>query len=277
MAITLLINYARSGGTILSKCLAAMPDVVLLSEVHPQKCAITSVKEQALAWYNIELISDNYLEAVLELHEICQEKNKHLVIRDWTFYDFTPHAINEFKAAKRFQALELLQEKIEIKPIAFVRDAIDIWISRWKPPHFFPHYESYIEILLDSKIPIFKYENFCQDTKKTIKSICKAGFIPYSPAYKNYPVQKNVTGDNTSGYLSRGKSNVIIQNLKRRQLSLGEIKSLQRNKSMQISNQLLGYPADYYQSELEDSSGFFLLELKCWVGKIRGAKAKDLY
>ena len=69
MSVGLMVCYARSGGTILNRCLGCLPGVVMLSEVTPlvdQSPAggePRTVKDQARQWYGIELQSHGFTES----------------------------------------------------------------------------------------------------------------------------------------------------------------------------------------------------------------------
>ncbi len=276
MSIALILNYARSGGTLLSKCLASMPETVLISEVHPSKCAVSTIQEQAKQWYDIDLKNEAYLPAVLELYSICQQKNKQLIIRDWTFFDFTPHTVNNFTVSQQFSALELLNTtSIPIKSIAFIRDPIDVWISRWKPPKFFFFYKKYIEKLSNKSIPIFKYEDFCKAPHKELKIICKHLSIKYSEAFQNYNLQQNVTGDNLTAHTSRGEKAGQISVLKRKQIAKREISWLHQNTDLQAISQMTAYSPNYFARSIENKHPSLLINTKYFLKKALQIKPKD--
>ena len=104
MAVIVMICYARSGGTVLNKCLGSLPNVVMLSEVSPigggwgkeGPDSFTTVKEQAKNWYQIELSSDDFVENIVELEKFCNDNKLYLVVRDWSFINFMPHEYNNF-------------------------------------------------------------------------------------------------------------------------------------------------------------------------------------
>ncbi len=82
--VTVMLCYARSGGTVLNQCLGSLPDTVVISEVNPlgggsgardQKPSRT-VREQALNWYGIELRTENFADCVVELEKHCIANGK---------------------------------------------------------------------------------------------------------------------------------------------------------------------------------------------------------
>jgi hypothetical protein len=277
MSIVLIINYSRSGGTILSKCLGSLDDTVVISEVNPHLCAKYSVREQAKRWYNIDLKHDNYLDSVLELYQICININKRLIIRDWTFIDFTPSSLNNFTPSGKLSNMALLKKEVDVQAVGFIRDAIDIWISRWMPPNFFPYYKNYINALTTTNIPLFKYEDFCEDPELILKKICFETGLNFSESYKNYIEFNNTTGDNTSPIVSRGGKNKVITSLKRKKIPRSIIKELNGNSDMIEINKIMKYPTNYFDREIDDKGNIFLLELKHHVKKILKIPTRDQY
>lgn len=277
MSIILMINYARSGGTILSKCLASLENTVLISEVNPKANALYSIQEQSLKWYNIKLKQNNYIKAVLELYEICNKKNKKLIIRDWTFIDFTPCHQNNFSPSYKLSHLEMLKKETEVIPFCFIRDAIDIWISRWMPPHFFPHYKKYVEAALNANLPLYKFEDFCEEPESLLKAICNQTSLDYSENYKNYIHYNNITGDNTAPLISRGQEQKLIYPLKRKNIPTAEIKKVNGNTDMIEANKIAGYSLNYFDKPIDRSRNILLNELKFRIRRALSIPPKDLY
>jgi len=203
MAVVVMIVFARSGGTVLNQCLGSLPDVVIMSEVNPLgggwgergTNSLTSVKDQAKYWYQIELKSDGFLDSVLELEQICTDTKRQLILRDWAFSNFMPHSVNNFDPPNKLLTMEALSGKCDLLPFVFIRDAIDVWISRGVPPadEFFKRYLKYVEKV--SKFPVFKYEDFCHHPADLIQRICDYSGITYSESWRNYQYFRTVHGD----------------------------------------------------------------------------------
>ena len=107
--IRLIHNLPRSGGTIISKCLGAQKDVILLSEIHPEGILISKKIGkgidnpsfdpifQSQKWNNLfkkdeydKICKSNFkfeekIDFILDKAELT---NKKLIIRDWAFADF---------------------------------------------------------------------------------------------------------------------------------------------------------------------------------------------
>ena len=105
--IRLIHNLPRSGGTIISKCLAAQKDTILLSEIHPNGIEIRKKMGldpidfdpifQFQIWNNLfekdeykKISNSDYkFEKKIDLiYEKTESLNKKLVIRDWAFADY---------------------------------------------------------------------------------------------------------------------------------------------------------------------------------------------
>ncbi len=266
MSVILMICYARSGGTVLNRCLGGLPNTVVMSEVNPLgggsgkgPVALRTIKQQAKAWYGINLKSDGFENSAVELNNICKEQQKRLIIRDWPFVNFNPLPNNNQNPPNKLLALETLTEKCELKPFAFVRNAIDVWISRnVSLEEFSGPYLRYVKEILKYEIPILKYEDFCKNPDKTIKSICDYAGLEYSDSYKNYTSFQNVNGDVQVSEHSRGIKQKEIKPLPRRRISRKKIKEVECNADMIQANELLGYSTSYHDTPLE----------KTWIEKI---------
>ena len=184
MSVVVMMCFARSGGTLLNQCLGCLPQVVVLSEVHPLGGGrgrgpvwFDTVKDQAREWYQIDVKSDNFAEGVQELEQICELTARQLVVREWTFINFMPYENNGWNPPNRLLTLEALEKKCEVIPFAFVRDSIDVWISHGSPAadDFFEQYLRYVETLCAKKIPIFKYEDFCKNPAVILRDLCGYG------------------------------------------------------------------------------------------------------
>ena len=142
--IRILHNMARSGGTIISRCLGCMKDVILLSEIHPFAKRVASQfgnqfdpLHQAQAWFDlfsqdevIELQNSNlsYAQTIKLIHDRVQAQNKILVLRDWTHLDFTGVPFIT-KPTYSFNQVAFLQDDFQILNTAIVRHPIDQWLS----------------------------------------------------------------------------------------------------------------------------------------------------
>lgn len=247
--IVVMLSYARSGGTLLNRCIASLSGTFVLSEMSvealcPNSCS--TIKDQAKEWYGLDLKSEGFVENINEIYEYCISKNLTLVIRDWTFGSFVPSKYNNFKPSKSLATLGAISESFPVISFAFVRNAIDIWLSLNASPRTF--YDKNLEFLyeftkclIDKKIKLFRYEDFCNDPVQEMKKICNYTGINYSDLFLNYTDFKNVTGDTDLPGHSRGIESGKIGLLPRREsydLYLDEINSKTRANKI---NKILKY------------------------------------
>jgi hypothetical protein len=255
--VTVMLCFARSGGTVLNKCLGCLPDVVILSEVNPLggswgkrgKDSLTTVKAQAEGWYGIDLDSDenDFAGCVVELSQKC----KHLILRDWSFVNFFPNMgmtlIDdkiELEPPNKFLILDELEGKCDVKPFAFVRDGIDVYLSRGGKLHQFAEvYLNYINELVRLEIPVCRYEDFCVAPDSILKDICAYADLPYTDVLTQYPEFTKVHGDILQS--SRGMKQGKIAPLERIKVSNHIIADMNDCVNLQLANKLLGYPISY--------------------------------
>jgi len=255
MSIILMICFARSGGTILNKALASLPNIVMLSEVNPLgggwgeagPDSYSTVYEQALHWYGIQLKNKKFKESIIELNKFCEEHGKKLLIRDWSFVNFVGHEYNNFTPPKRLLTYEEISE-LNPKIFVFVRDSIDVWISRGTPDveQFFEEYLDYVKAVKNLNVPIFKHENFTRNPRSTLKEICNTLGLEYKDVIETCINYKNVNGDVQIKEGSRGAKQRKIKPLARKIISVENISQLDKCHKMVEANKLLRYPTTYY-------------------------------
>lgn len=227
--VVVMLAYARSGGTLLNRCIASIPGTLVLSEINiealcPNSCS--TIKDQAKKWYGLDLKSDGFIENIKEVYEYCLSNNLTLVIRDWTFGSFVPSRYNNFNPSKSLLTLEMISRSFPVVSFAFVRNAIDVWLSLNASPRTFydknlEFLHEFVKCLVDKKIKIFKYEDFCSNPAQEIRKICDYIGVNYDDVFLNYADFKNVTGDTDLPGSSRG-------------IKKGEIGSLPRRKSFKL-------------------------------------------
>lgn len=263
MPIIVMICFARSGGTILNKCLGSLPNVLMITETSPLisdsnggDVGIGTIKGQAKKYYQIDLKSNDFGEAALELSQIAAERGCQLVIRDWSYSGFFSFGKKHSTPPNKLVTLEVLEKKCKVVPFCFARDAIDIWISLTKRlpiemETFFTQYLQYIQAIKARNIAVFKYEDFVRNHQQSIRQICRHTGLEFSDSWKNYISHDKVTGDTQFDPFSRGRKAGIIRPIPRRRLPKKRIAELNLSDSMIRANELLGYPTSYYDVERE--------------------------
>ena len=252
---------------MLNRCLACLPNVLVLSEVNPLGCGgdqpgppETDIQRQAREWFGLDPKGTSFSEVIGDLCRQAAARQHQLIVRDWTYVNFFPSELNGNNPPYRFLTREELEringeedgnassnDPSDLKVFALTRDAIDVWISRNTPPatEFFPHYLRYAERLVAENIPRFKYEAFCASPGRALQDICRATGLPYDESWRSFPTYTNVYGDSHPGKKSRGFSEAEIISLPRKKIGLLKVKEVNACAEMVEANRLLGYPAEY--------------------------------
>jgi hypothetical protein len=209
--IAVLHSLARSGGTLVSKCVACMPNLVLLSEIHPRH-AFFDPLTQAHEWYGLldreelaELQQNGqpaYLAGIRLIHDRCTALGKKLVIRDWTHVDFTPGPYPVHPSLQLYQA-NVLREHFTVRQIALVRDPLDSYLSLVQLLDYRGRldvltYLKGVRVFADAAAAVgfVRYEDFCADPSAVLETICSALNLDYDESYSERFVHySGITGD----------------------------------------------------------------------------------
>ncbi|NOZ34219.1 MAG: hypothetical protein GXO80_02850 [Chlorobi bacterium] len=261
--IVLMLNYARSGGTLLNKCLASLPDVVMLSEVNPlgggsgsnPKVSTSTIKDQLKAWYSIDIKSNTFKGQIQELHNYCEQNNKNLIIRDWSFVNFSKfEKYNQNSPPNKFLILEELKD-FDLKIFGFIRDSIDVWLSRgyYNVDEFYGEYVNYIDELIKVGCPIFKYEDFVKHPQEQLKKIGEEVGVAFSNIFDTCLDYDKLNGDVQNKNKSRGIKQQQIKILPRKKINSEKITEINQCEKMKMVNAKFGYPVTYYNSFWKDT------------------------
>ena len=218
--IRLIHNLPRSGGTIISKCLGAQKDVMLLSEIHPEGILISKKMGvlssnfdpifQSQTWNNLfekdeyKKITNSNLKFVEKIDLILEKTelaNKKLIIRDWAFADFFGKPFIE--PSYKNSLFEILSKKYNILNLYIIRHPLKLYEScfnnlgffrrEYNTDFFIKGYKNYF--LNASKNNIFVFENFILEPEKSLKSMCSTLKIDYDKNYLNKLKDIHLTGD----------------------------------------------------------------------------------
>ncbi len=208
--IRVIHHMARTGGTLICRCLASMDNVVLLSEIHPLGLRMFDPLRQAHEWYGLLTEADiaslrqrplEFAEAILLLHQRCSEQGKHLVLRDWSHLDYT--GVPFVRPAFRSLLVEALQSDFSVLQIATVRHPLDQWISLTRQPVFrdkLPIADFLSGALHFARFAVdcgyIRYEDFTREHDTSLVQLCEALELAFDPQYRSrWRDYTNITGD----------------------------------------------------------------------------------
>jgi hypothetical protein len=220
-SIRLIHTLARSGGTLLGRCLGAMDGVFLLSEINPRGLHRFNPLVQAHRWFGL-LTEDEVrqwadagmtlAEAMDRLSARAEEKGGRLVVRDWSHMDFMALPFAD-KPTNRLTLVEALRGTFSIRNAAIVRHPADqteslvrTWPGEALPPlgTFLRANRDFAEVLCaeDAPVPFFRYEDFTRDPDGVLRLLCETLDVPFDAGYADrWGRYDTITGDVTG---SRG-------------------------------------------------------------------------
>jgi hypothetical protein len=218
--IRVIHHLACSGGTLISKCISAMPNVYLLSEAHPFSdlhlgagkpkflpTDISSLSRHAGIPHQNELARKIFLESIKIADQHLTNMKSYLVIRDHTHSDYS---LGE-TARPCSSIVNVLQSHYNVSSLLTIRDPVDSYSglvkNKWlhfSPPTF-DEYCRRFNVMLNhfEDDNIVKFEDFVADPKGKMQKICECLSIPYSELFEDIFDVFRVTGDS-------GRSSDII-------------------------------------------------------------------
>src|SRR5690606_2083240 len=210
--LRLVHHMARSGGTLISRCLGCMSGVLLLSEIHPLGTAQFNPLVQAQRWYGLLSSQDlvelrargriAFVDAIELIHRRAVEAGQRLVIRDWSHLDFTgvPFVPNP---AYRLLTADALRPRFELRQVCTVRHPLDQWLSlrqlavvhgKLTLDAFLSGYRRFAEQARE--IGFFRYEDFTADPGAVMKELCRALDLRFDRRFtERWASYAFVTGD----------------------------------------------------------------------------------
>lgn len=208
VAIALWHNLARSGGTILSRCLGCMEGVALLSEAHPLGTRVISPAQQAAEWHGLlrpaELARwrSGRFDALIDLlAERASARGKALLIRDWSHLDFLGVPFVEPSFVSRTWAL--LKGGGDVVRFATVRHPLDQWGSQQRLDMLRGRVDQAVYLRgcrafaeLATETGFARFEDFAADPDAVLPRICEGLGVSFDPRWRDrFGTYEYVTGD----------------------------------------------------------------------------------
>jgi hypothetical protein len=249
--IRIIHHPACSGGSLISKCISAMPNAYLLSEVHPLSDMHISGINGFYAPSDLTTLSrfagipdlnglsgDLFTQNVEVIYQHLKLRGAELVLREHSHFDF-------FKGGKVTTPAvsNLLKNKFELLQVVTLRNPIDCYLSllnnNWltfQPQTFDEYCRRYLKFIqIYSHVEILKYEDFLDNPLIFMTNMCSLLDIRFSDLFIDLLEIFKVTGDS-------GRSSNAIAKRDRRELPsdfIDEVKSSSYFKSIQAE---IDYP-----------------------------------
>lgn len=223
-SIRLIHHVACSGGTIISKCLAAMQSVCLLSEVNPvNRFGAKFNPTNPLLLYELNhgnapsrVVGESFCDDISHVFKLATRDNLSLVLRDHSHSDFFngPPLTSE-----RQKTLECcLKEHYLLVSVVTVRHPLDSfmslvragWSGQFQPSTLDEYCKRYL-CFLDAyqELPLLKYEDFCANPDLFLRKLCFILSLKYDNTYRHRLDKIVLSGDS-------GRSSIVEISLRDR-------------------------------------------------------------
>jgi len=211
--IRVIQHLSCTGGTLFGKCIAAMPNTVLFSEINPLSTQLF-LSGASPEFCPTDVISLARLGKAPAIDDLCEKVfqsemrvvEKHLrnygqrlVLREHSHSSFLVGS--ESTSTKTIP--QLLDGVSTLVSIVTVRHPIDSYLSlqnngwiHFDPATFDEYCHRYLTFLSSNKdAPVYKYENLLESPEDTLQQICDYFEIPYNQDFQDYLEIVPATGD----------------------------------------------------------------------------------
>ncbi|MBT81098.1 MAG: hypothetical protein CL587_11995 [Alteromonadaceae bacterium] len=249
--IRIIHHMACSGGTLISKCLASLPNVFVLSELHPTTTLhqgggkpkflpadITTQARYAKVPAADDLALSLFKMNIESAYEHIENYGGILIIRDHSHSDF---CVGEgFKESSVIA--NLLKNDFKLLRLVTLRDPIDSYLSLCKNNwvHFSPKtFDEYCKRLWHfleeyKYTEVVRYEDFVSRPEETMACMADILKIRYDSHFIDlFPIFR-VTGDS-------GRSGATISERARRELTFEETEEIKTSKYYKLIAKKFNY------------------------------------
>jgi hypothetical protein len=252
-----LHHMACTGGTLICKCLAVMPNVTLLSEIDPLSRMALPPPGRPPTFRPTDLIYSGltalrpldeatvervFLAALRELHGALSERGQYLCLRDHAHSQFCTRVDPDGRPT----LLELLRKAApggaEVRAAVTVRHPFDSFLAlvnnAWL--HFTPatpeEYARRYLLFLDrhAGLELVRYEDFVAAPEAVLERLCATLELPYMPGAESLIPVVALSGDS-------GRRSDRIAPRPRRAVSQTLLDEARRSPSFRVLCDRLGY------------------------------------
>lgn len=241
-------HFACSGGTLISRCLAAMPNTQLLSEVDPlstvgQRETFVPTSLIRLAQHGSrppsqDVLVDIFLAGLDVLSNDARQNGFDMVLRD--------HAHSQFclgsAVLERPTLGEMLDPHYALRSVVSIRHPLDSYLSMEKldwirfTPRTLEEYARRYDAFLDryAGIDIVRYEEFVENPEAQIQRICSILGLQYNADFLHVFAALRLSGDS-------GRGGGEISARKRRNVTPDMLKEIDQSPAFKELCNKLGY------------------------------------
>ena len=248
-------NLARSGGTLVGKCIGSMDGVVLLSEIHPAELRVTNPMMQAYQWFGLVDKKDltrwkTRPPSVLQFVSLCETRaaarGDTLVLRDWSHMDYIAAPYGRPKHG--FGLGEALETAFDLRVSTTTRHPLDQYVSLMQLPVVARaltiegycagcmHFAEYA-----AEHGFHRYEDFTREPDRVLRLMCDELELAFDAGYADrWFTYTTITGDTQPG-LGRGSTRREIVEMPRKDIDPALHERMKANDDYIKACELLGY------------------------------------
>lgn len=216
--LRLVHHFACTGGSLICKCLAALPNTLLLSEIDPLSTLAVTPRQPtfaptdlvintryAMAEPDEALLVDIFLGGLTALRDGAERRGKHLVLRD--------HAHSQFCVARdpadRPTLRDIIPPDMPRLSVVTLRHPLDSylalrslgWHGNMQPATIGEYARRYLAFLgCHDGVPRLRYEDFLADPPARLADLCRWLDLPYAEEALHLFPTMHVSGE--SGRMS---------------------------------------------------------------------------
>ena len=249
--IRCIYHVACSGGTLITKCLASMPNIIVLNEIDPlselvfkldkpdfRPTDLISLIREGEHDIDTEILIKIFEQSLSILNEEMQKTGRKVLVRGHIHSHY--FVKDDYSSRKNLHTI--ISNRFKSYSIVTVRDPIDSYISaknmgwlHFKPETFDEYCSRYLAFLDDYEdMPIFKYEESLENPGENIKNICDALRIKYSDEFIETFGYFHFSGDS-------GRKSNVIEARNRQEISNEFESEINSSANYQCLKNRLGY------------------------------------
>jgi len=202
-------HFASTGGTLISRCLAAMPNTQLLSEVDP----LSTFAPQAsfvpsdlirLAQHGSrppqqDVLVDIFLAGLRVLSDEAHYSGFDMILRDHSH----SHFCSGVSVPERPSLRDILKPHYALRSLVSVRHPLDSYLSiqKWgwlqitpnTPEEYAQRYLAFLDCY--EGVQIVRYEDFVADPEAEVQRMCEILDLRYNPDFRQVFMALTLSGD----------------------------------------------------------------------------------
>lgn len=249
--VRMIHHAACTGGTLIVKCLAAMPNVLVLNEIDPfsplgfdpgnpnfRPSDLLALLREGDNYVDEALLEKLFLESFRVLHHETSMEGRRLVLRDHSHSHFFTG--EQVRARPTFRTF--LASTYRTVSVVTVRDPVDSYLSlvesRWL--HFTPatfdeycrRYHAFLDAYADE--PLVRYEDFVADPAAVARGICDELELEFATTFTDTFDSFRFSGDS-------GRRGAVIEARPRKVMNDAFVEEVRASEAYVSLARRLGY------------------------------------